>query len=50
MRHSHSVDHGISRSTGKRLADAAGADNAHHRAGKDGHQNCRAGRKGQESV
>ena len=25
MRHSHSVDHGISRSTGERLADAAGA-------------------------
>ena len=45
-----SANHGIYRSTGKGLAHAAGADNAHHRAGKDGHQNCRAGGEGKTAI
>jgi len=45
MQASHSVDHGVLRSTGKGMADAAGADYAHHRAGEDGYQDRRVGRK-----
>ena len=50
MRHSHFGNHGIFGSTGKGLADAFGADNAHHCAGQNGYQNRRVGGKGQESV
>lgn len=43
-------NHGISGGTGKGMAHAAGADYAHYCACKNGHQDCRAGRKGQEPV